>query len=230
MITAVALCPHPPLLLRELGGAADPVADLRAAAVAAVRAVTAGADSVVVVGPADAAGDWDPATPADVRRFGTTAAPTRSGLPLSLAVGARLLAEAGWGGRVVLRATGWDASADELEHLASALREGDRRTALLVLGDGSARRGEKAPGYLDDRAFPFDDALAKALADGDAVALRDLDADLARDLMVLGRTPLRLLGTVAAGSAGAGAVDADLTYRDDPFGVTYLVATWRLPA
>jgi hypothetical protein len=34
----VVVCPHPPLLFRELGGLADPVAELRAAARASLRA------------------------------------------------------------------------------------------------------------------------------------------------------------------------------------------------
>ena len=31
--------------------------------------------------------------------------------------------------------------------------------AYLVVGNGSARRSEKAPGHLDERAVAFDDAL-----------------------------------------------------------------------
>jgi hypothetical protein len=97
---------------------------------------------------------------------------------------------------------------------------------LLLLGDGSARRGDTAPGYLDERAFPFDDALASALAGGDAQALRDLDTGVAEELMVLGATSFRLLGAVALLQGGPTA--ATLHHRGDPFGVSYLVATWRL--
>ncbi len=42
MSTPVVVCPHPPLLLRELGGLADPVADLRASCRAAVGELVAG--------------------------------------------------------------------------------------------------------------------------------------------------------------------------------------------
>ncbi|QWZ07021.1 hypothetical protein KRR39_16115 [Nocardioides panacis] len=225
MISAAVLVPHPPLLLRELGGAQDPVAALREAAVGAVKAAVAGASAVVVVGGHDEAGDWSADLPVDVRRFGTTGThPTRPGLPASLGVGRRLLEEAGWDGPVELVAARWHAGPDPVAALAERLGDRPDGTVLLVLGDGSARRGEKAPGYLDERAFGFDDAVAAALAGGDAAALRDLDAGLAAELMVGGSTALRLLGAVAA--AGGSTPVAEMTYRDDPFGVSYFVATW----
>jgi hypothetical protein len=43
------------------------------------------------------------------------------------------------------------------------------------MGDGSARRSEKAPGHLDPAAAPFDAAVAAALAAGDTTALAALD-------------------------------------------------------
>ncbi len=226
MISAAALVPHPPLLLRELGGLQDQVADLRTAARSAVRDLVEGRDRVVVVGGADSAGPWTGDARPDVRRFGTTGARTASGLPLSLAVGTRLLDEAGWTGPVELVAAAWDAADREVDGLAEDLAGRPDGTALLLLGEGSTRRGDAAPGYLDERAFPFDDAVAKALADGDACALRDLDVLLAEELMVLGSTSLRVLGALAVQQGSR--PRARLTYRDDPFGVTYLVATWEL--
>jgi hypothetical protein len=225
VISAAVLLPHPPLLLRELGGAQDPVAALREAAVAAVKAAVAGASSVVVVGGHDEDGDWSADAGVDVRRFGTTGDhPTRPGLPTSLGVGRRLLEEAGWDGPVELVAARWHAGPGPVAALAERLGARPDGTVLLVLGDGSARRGEKAPGYLDARAFGFDDAVASALAGGDVAALRDLDAVLAEELMVAGSTALRLLGAVAA--VGGSTPVAAMTYRDDPFGVSYFVATW----
>jgi hypothetical protein len=227
VIRAAVLCPHPPLLFRELGGTQDPAADLRRAARAAVSDAVAGASHVVVVGGHDTAGTWDPATPEDVRRFGTTGEPAaRPGLPLSLGVGARLLAEAGWPGPTELVAVPWQADGPALDEVARDLAGRPDGTVLLVLGDGSTRRGDTAPGYLDERAFPFDDAVAKALADGDAAALHDLDPGLADELMVLGSAVLRLLGGVAL--AQRSTPRARLSYRDDPFGVSWFVATWQL--
>ena len=88
-----------------------------------------------------------------------------------------------------------------------------------------ARRGEKAPGFLDERAFSFDDAVADALAAGDPGPLRDLDVTLAAELMVGGRSVLRLLGLLGD---RARPTHAALTHREDPYGVSYLVARWDL--
>lgn len=233
MSVPVVLCPHPPLLLRELTGAQDVAVDLRAACVAAVGRMVADApDVVVVVGGADTARSWDGSLAPDVRRFGTTADRTPPGsgpaLPLSLGVGRRLLDEAGWSGTTKLVSVTWDARDDEVDMLVDQLRDlagRSGRVGLLLLGDGSPRRGDKAPGFLDERAFPFDDVVARALADGDAQALRDLDVELAGDLMVAGRTVFRLLGTLGL---VAGVEEVGLSYRDDPFGVSYFVARWSL--
>lgn len=223
----VALCPHPPLLLRELSGATDAVPALREACRSAVAELTAGDPTeVVVVGAAERPGPVDAALGIDVRRFGATGPRTArgSGLPPSLGVGRRLLGEAGWEGPVSLHAVSWDADRDELAALADGLlaRTG---AALLLLGDGSARRGEKAPGFLDERAFGFDDAVADALSAGDPHPLRDLDAALAAELMVGGRSVLRLLGLLGERRRP---VHAALTHREDPYGVSYLVARWNL--
>jgi hypothetical protein len=231
MTTHLVLCPQPPLLLRELGGRADPVADLRVACRAAVAELLAASpDVVVAVGPADTARSWDATLPPDVRRFGTTGdrLPPGSSLPLSLGVGRRLLDDAGWTGATKLVSVAHDAAAGELDTFLHQLRDLAGRSGsvgLLLLGDGSTRRGDKAPGFLDPRAFPFDDAVAEALAAGDAPALRDLDADLARELMVGGRAVFRLLGSLGV---AAGVDTPALTYRDDPFGVSYFVARWTL--
>jgi hypothetical protein len=164
----------------------------------------------------------------DVRRFGTTGERAAGEpLPLSLAVGVRLLAEAGWTGPVDRVGIAWDSADEDLETLADGLGAAPGRTAVVLLGDGSARRGERAPGHLDHRAFAFDDGLADALAAGDAGALAGLDVVLAAELMVLGRSTLRLLGLLALREGRA--PRALLTHRDDPHGVSYLVATWRFP-
>jgi hypothetical protein len=222
-LTAV-LCPQPPLLFRELGGAADPVAALRAACLTTLReALADGPDVVVVAGAVD--GPVDPGGRPDVRRWGTTGERTGPGLPLSLGVGRRLLDDAGWTGPTELVGLDVDADDADLRALAAALAARPGRVLLLLLGEGSARRDPKGPGTLDERAFPFDDGLLAALRDGDAHALAALDPTLARDLMVLGRASLRLLGEVGLHTDGPPA--ADVAYADDPFGVMYVVATWR---
>ena len=92
---------------------------------------------------------------------------------------------------------------------------------LLAMGDGSACRTLKAPGYLDPRAEPFDRAVTKALADADTEALLALDPALAAELMVAGRAPWQVL----AGAAG-GRYRGEVLYDEAPYGVQYAVATW----
>jgi hypothetical protein len=94
--------------------------------------------------------------------------------------------------------------------------------ALLVMGDGSACRTLKAPGYLDARAAGFDAESARALGAADLAALRALDAGLARELRAGGRAPWQVL----AGAAEDAALGGSLLYDDAPYGVGYLVAAW----
>jgi hypothetical protein len=232
VITAAAICPHPPLLFRELTGGQDVAADLRRVCVLAVRRLVADADRVLVVGGADTSGRWDAELPPPLRRFGTTnpraAAPE---LPLSLGVARLLLDEAGWTGPAELHGVDRHAGGPEVERLAAELSQevgaGQDRVAVLVLGDGSGRRGEKAPGFLDDRAARLDEDIAAALEHGDAAALAVLDPVLAEELMILGRAAFALLGALVQ-TAQVAVVQPELCYGADPFGVSYFVAFWPL--
>jgi len=98
------------------------------------------------------------------------------------------------------------------------------RVALLVLGDGSACRGLKAPGYFDERSAGFDGEVERAVRTGELDALLDLDAELARELMAAGRAAWQVL----AGALEAKVVESEIRYCDDPFGVAYLVASMRV--
>jgi hypothetical protein len=89
------------------------------------------------------------------------------------------------------------------------------------MGDGAAARRDGAPGYIDERSFAYDDAVAAALAAGDADALAALDADLGAELLATGR----LTWPVAA--AAFRPATAELCWRGDPFGLSYVVALWR---
>jgi len=96
-------------------------------------------------------------------------------------------------------------------------------TALLVVGDGAATHTEKAPGYLDERAGPFDDAVAAALAAADPAALAALDPALAADLWAVGRAPWQVL----AGATRDGTWEGELLHSTRTFGVGYHVAVWQ---
>ncbi len=230
MIVAAAVCPHPPVLFRELTGAADPAADLRADCVRAVRTLLAHTPEVVAVVGGDATThDPAPDAVADPAPFGDTASRADPGtprLPLSLGVGDRLLAAAGWSGPTERHAVAVDAPAEVCDRLGRDLARRETRTGLLVLGDGSARRGPKAPGYDDPRAHDVDAVLVRGLTEGDPAALRSLDPGTAEELLVQGRAALHVLGAAVAHSGRT--PEAAVLRADDPWGVLYAVATWSL--
>jgi hypothetical protein len=159
-VTRVVLVPGAPALLPEHASQVDPVADLRAAALEAVRWLGSGVSGVSVV--ADAQGERVAAAlldAADVRRGGST--------------------------------------------------------AYLVVGNGSAKRSEKAPGHLDERSFGFDSALGDALVAGD---LAGVDWSLADELWA-SVDGLRRASPLIGGPA-------TVDYDDDPYGVQYWVMRW----
>ena len=94
---------------------------------------------------------------------------------------------------------------------------------VLIVANGSATRTEKAPGHLDERARPFDQALRESLVTG---RLGDLDQELARELWA-DVDSLVWLGEEVDVDPASVQVD----YDDDPYGVQYWVmrmeGTWR---
>ena len=224
MIVTAAICPSPPLLARELTGRAGILPELRDACAAAVRHLLAAAPGVVaVVGAGSDTATWDPDDRLDLSAFAplVSGVGSKPGLPLALGIGALLLDEAGYVGPRILQAADELASSADCLRLGRDLADAARRVALLAVGDGSTRRGPAAPGYLDERAVPFDDAVRQAVRDGDMAALAGLDPDLARDLMATGRAAWQVLAGAFAGARPA----TEISYAADPFGVAYLVAT-----
>lgn len=106
------------------------------------------------------------------------------------------------------------------EHLLDATRV-DRdhgEPSYLVVGNGSACRSEKAPGFLDERASAYDDALRTALSSSD---VKWLDLGLGHDLLASLDGIARLPEVLAPGTP------AQVDYDDDPFGVQYWVMRWQ---
>jgi hypothetical protein len=233
VLAAAAVCPHPPLLIPELAaGAAAETEELRQACLTAVgRVVDAIADHVVVVGNGPIPGTADPAATGSLAGYGvpvTVALGRRAGdavatLPLSVTVGAWLARRAGYTGQLAARVVTDNATPDECAVLGARIAAFPGRTALLVMGDGSARRSEASPGPVDPRAVGFDDEVAAALAKGDPAGLAALDPALATELMVAGRAPWQVLAGAAAGAAWR----AELLYAGAPYGVGYFVACWE---
>ncbi|GAB2499878.1 class III extradiol ring-cleavage dioxygenase family protein [Nocardiopsis aegyptia] len=225
MIVGTAVCPHPPLLLRELTGGQDVAAELRKACEEALASLVAlGPEVVVVVGGADTGGRHEPG-PAPVGAFGGAGARSAEGaLPLSLGVAGRLLDAVGGAVPVEMYTVAFGAGPDAVAELARAIADRPERVGLLVMGDGSARRGVKAPGHLDERAFDFDERVRRALAGADPSALSGLEPDLAAELWVAGRAALQVMADAVA--RGGASYRSEVLYADDPFGVMYTVAVW----
>ncbi|QIJ65113.1 class III extradiol dioxygenase subunit B-like domain-containing protein [Streptomyces sp. JB150] len=171
-------------------------------------------------------------TPGSFRGFGVdlgvrlgreqAAAPERE-LPASLAVAAWLLERTGWSDAPIEGlAVAEPLDAERCIHIGRDIAGQAGRVALLVMGDASACRTVKAPGYLDERAAPFDAEVARALGAADVAALKALDTGLARELKASGRAPWQVL----AGAAEDAGLSGALLYEDAPYGVGYLVAAW----
>jgi len=232
VIIAAALCPAPPLLARELTGADPVLPELRDACLeATAQLLTAAPDLIAVVGVAAQTRHWDPRSSLDLAPYAPALRAARTcsdegdgnvpPVPLPLGLAARLLDQAGYGADRVLHSVGEQAPAWDCAALGAQLAAAAERVALLVMADGSARRGPKAPGHLDERSVPFDAGVERAVRVGDMAALLALDADLARDLMATGRPAWQVLAGALAGRQPT----CDILYSGDPFGVAYLVAS-----
>ncbi|MFB7514435.1 hypothetical protein [Streptomyces sp. NPDC056144] len=235
MLVAAAVCPCPPLLVPEVATGAAP--ELEAARVACADALgllaAARPDRLYVVGPggggvfpAGSTGSFDGFGVDLSVRLGEAAesadTPARP-LPASLAVGAWLLGRADWADAPVEGlAVDEGAAVGELAAAGRGLAASAERVALLVMGDGSACRTVKAPGYLDERAAGFDAEAARALGTADVPALLALDAELAYELKAAGRAPWQVL----AGAAEGAGLEGRLLHEDAPYGVEYIVAAW----
>jgi hypothetical protein len=236
MLVAAAVCPCPPLLVPEVAaGAASELDAARAACTDALGVLAAARpDLLVVLGPAEQSGrgPFRQGTPGSFRGFGVDLdvrlgpaeeSATERELPPSLAVGAWLLERTGWADAPIEGlGIGEPLAPERCVEVGREIGARAARVALLVMGDASACRTLKAPGYLDERAAPFDAEAARALGAADLAALRALDAELAYELKASGRAPWQVL----AGAAESAALSGALLYEDAPYGVGYLVATW----
>lgn len=208
MIAGVVVVPSPPMLLPEYVGIADPAAPLRDRCVDVVRASLAGGarapDAVVIV-------------------TGRGPAPRTTKAPLGTRIGELLLARAGWHGPVEHVAVPFDADEDAVTEAGRALADRAERLLLLVVADGSARRSEKAPGHLDERAFGVDEQLLAALRDVEPQGLLSVDAALAGEVLATGRAALQVMAYAVRDTSE---LTGGLLWSDDPYGVMYAVAAW----
>lgn len=243
MIIRAAVLPTPPLLVPELvTGAAAETEGVRAACLDVARQLSQrsrrwiavathehrsaedGVADPVTVGP-DAVGTF--------RGFGVDVPVGLSArahgepdvrMPLPALVAGWLRARAG-ADEVTVRLVPSDATGEACRavgrRLAAAERDGEP-CGLLVLGDGSFRHGERAPGRPDGRAEGFDRRVRAALAAADPAALRALDARLATELGAVGWAAWQVLaGVLEATGTGWRCVSCEMMV---PFGVAYHLA------
>jgi hypothetical protein len=221
MIIAAALCPSPPLLVRELTGTDPVVADLRDACAKAVHAlVAARPDVIVVVGPGPVSTRWPADGRLNIAAFGgRPARPAGPAVPMAVGLGGYLLDQAGYTGPRQLHSVSEDEQPADCLRLGKEIGDTAERTGLLVMADGSARRSPRAPGHFDERAEAFDAGVERAVRTGDLGALAAIDPAAARELMASGRPAWQVL----AGATQPATLGTDVMYVGDPFGVMYVV-------
>ncbi len=226
MVSGAVFCPHPPALVPAVAqGAAAELDDLRAAARVAIQRVATPGAEIIVIGAGPGPRMHDPTARGSLAGYGVELEiplgadePGLLELPLSLTIGAWLLRDAlGPGHGAMGLAVGMDGALTvrQLGHRPDAPQ------VLIVMGDGSARRSPTAPGYLDERAAPFDVAVAAALSAGDPGRLR-FDSGLGTELLAAGPPAWSAAAVLLAG----GRYDAELLYDAAPYGVGYFVAVW----
>lgn len=231
MLAAIAVLPHPPLLVPELSGdGALETEALRVAVRDVAKALAAVAPQWIAVG-ADPGGRRTvaPGTRGTFAGYGrdvpvalpgSGSADEGAGLPLPLLI-------AGWAaaGTGVASVRGEliapDAPTSDCLELGRTLAAED--AGLLVLGDGSAMHTAKAPGGFDERAEAFDAVVATALDAPDPDALAGLDPVAGADLWAAGRAPWQVMAGAATGQDWAAAH----RHTSMPYGVAYHVALWE---
>jgi hypothetical protein len=231
-VLAAAVVPHPPLLVPALAaGNAASTAPLLAACDAGVADLVAHVpETVVCIGTGGRTTRHRTGAWGTFAGFGAAVdAPARHHdglphLPLSLTVARWLLDRVGWQGPVALQEVAAHTEPEACAALGARLAEEyGGRTAWLVAGDASTRRGESSPGTHDSRAMDFDARVSYALEVGDPAVLASLDPALAAELGASGRAAWQVL----AGAVGERKVVRSLLrYDAAPHGVGYLAAGW----
>lgn len=234
VLVAAAVCPHPPALVPQLAPGAEEIEPVRAAAIEATRTLAAAEpEQLIIVGGGSDRASYPPSPAGTFAGYGVDLSVRLSGavsetadLPLSLLVGTWLLNQAPWDDPARGEQVPEGATAHECARIGAELASVADRVGLLVMGDGSAGRTDNAPLVGDERAEPFDHAVAESIRSADAAALLGVDTDLARELGAAGRAAWQVMAG-AAGAESDALFDAAVLYEGAPWGVGYIVAVWE---
>lgn len=239
MNIAVSIPGAPLLVQGATGGPDEHVSQVRSSCLAALAEVVCLEREVLVVGVGD-----DQMHESAVRIYPADAPDTLGGLgipavrkkrsstgatmPQSLAVARRLLEEFKSDVPVKYLAVPMWGSTTALTRVSAEFKD----RVLVVVGDGSARRGPKPPKSTHPDADAADIRLARALRMADMEALQLFPVELATSIAMTGLTPWRVLaswGLAQIGHPDTAPMElkGDLPYSAAPFGVGYHVAIWR---
>jgi hypothetical protein len=93
---------------------------------------------------------------------------------------------------------------------------------LILVADGAACHGPRAPRAQDERAESYDERVCTALASGQPGRLAEIDVELGDELGASGSQVWPVLVAAAAGD-GIG----EVLWAGAPYGVGWAVASWR---
>jgi len=137
---------------------------------------------------------------------------------------AQLWASARW-----ITTSGADATA-----LGERLGADSHPVTLILVADGAACHGPKAPRAQDERAQTYDDEVWAALASGQPTRLAKVDEALGDELSATGAQVWPVLAAAAttkvAGAVGSGEASGwagEVLWTGAPYGVGWAVASWR---
>lgn len=224
MLAAIALIPSAPIVVPDLAGAAaDEVADLRAAVLAAAaelpgRWLAIGVADTDAVIPPSATGTFAGYGVDIAVRLSAHADAPVAALPLPALITGWVRAQVNPDATAQVRVSA-DVGAAATRRGAALRAELDATpdpVGVLVVADGANTLTESAPGGFEPGSVPAQAALDDALAAGDA------DALFGRAEGAVGRGAYQVL----AGLVGTRPVTARELYRGAPFGVGYFVGTW----
>jgi hypothetical protein len=227
VLSAISIIPSAPVLVPELaGGAADEVADLRSAMVAAAAALPL---RWVVVGVGDADGVIDAGRVGTFAGFGVDVvvrfSPQAVGQPVEMPtcalIGGWIRSQAQPDAHAQVRVYAESHDAHTAVELGRRLRRdidlSNESTGVLIVADGVTTLTPAAPGGYQPADAAVQDALDDALASGDVSALTRLPAQ------VRGRVAFGVL----AGMAEPAPRSAKELYRAAPYGVGYFAGVWQ---
>jgi len=215
VLSAIAIIPSAPVLVPDLAGAAaDEVAELRAAMIAAVTTLP---PRWIAVGVGASDGVVGPEVVGTFAGFGVDLpvrlSPQATGRPVELPLCALI---AGW---IRAQAQAQPDAAVQVRVFADS-HDNDQSTdpiGVLVVADGANTLTPAAPGGHQPADVDVQRALDDALACGDLAALTRLPAQ------VRGRVAFGVL----AGLAEPVSRSAKELYRSEPYGVGYFAGVWQ---